>query len=37
MGAPGEAQIILSVKSELSKVKPAARNRALHLGRQRTK
>ena len=37
MGAPGEAQIILSVKSELSKAKPAAQNQTLHLRRQRIK
>ena len=37
MSAPREARDILSVKSELSKAKPAAQNRTLHLGRQRTK
>ncbi len=37
MSAPGETQIILSVKSELSKGKPTAQNQTLHLGRQRTK
>ena len=36
MSAPGKAQEILSVKSELSKAEPAAQNRTLHLGRQRT-
>ena len=37
MSAPGEAQMILSVKSELSKGKLPAQHQTLHLGRQRTK
>lgn len=35
MSAPGEAQMILSVKSEPSKEEPTAWNRTLHLRRQR--
>ena len=37
MSAPGETRMILSVKLELSKAKPAAQNRTLHLRRQRIK
>lgn len=36
MSTSGKPQTIQSVKSELGKAKPAAQNRTLHLGRQRT-